>query len=93
MHVATHGRVEHLTMRLCRRRMPAHAQRELSASVVALHVHEFDVTLKADDHWDSARRYVNWMAHQGPMSAVRWTQVVPWDRQGNLNLTNTAYRT
>ena len=21
----------------------------------------------------------------------RWTQVVPWDRQGHLNLTNTAY--
>ena len=88
MHVATHGRVEHFD-HLCRR-MPAHAQRELSASVVALHVHEFDVTLKADDHWESARRYVNWMAHQGPVSGG-WTRVVPWDRQGNLNLTNTAY--
>eukprot|EP01043_Picozoa_sp_COSAG02_P044756 COSAG02_NODE_4028_length_5886_cov_2.738552_3_plen_147_part_00 len=30
------------------------------------------------------------MAHQGPVSGG-WTRVVPWDRQGNLNLTNTAY--
>ena len=48
-----------------------HAQRELSASVVALHVHEFEVALKADVHWDSARRFVNWITHQHVSDPLR----------------------
>ena len=70
--------------------MPAHAQRELSASVVALDVYAFEFSLRSDTHWDASRRLVNWWAHQGSMSG-RWAAVVPWDRQGNNNLTNTAY--
>ena len=64
-------------------RMPQHAQREISASVVALGVHSFEASLRADTHWDSAKRLVNWLAHQGALSG-RWTQVVPWDRVGYL---------
>ena len=71
-------------------RMPQHAQREISASVVALGVHSFEASLRADTHWDSAKRLVNWLAHQGALSG-RWTQVVPWDRVGYLNMANTAY--
>ena len=71
-------------------RMPEHAQRELSASVVALDVYAFEFSLRSDTHWDASRRLVSWMAHQGPMSG-RWAAVVPWDRQGHNNLTNTAY--
>ena len=71
-------------------KMPMHAQRELSASVVALDVYAFEFSLRSDTHWDASRRLVNWRAHQGPMSG-RWVEVVPWDRQGNNNLTNTAY--
>ena len=61
-----------------------------SASVVALDVYAFEFSLRSDTHWDASRRLVNWRAHQGPMSG-RWVEVVPWDRQGNNNLTNTAY--
>ena len=71
-------------------RMPSHAQREISASVVALQVHAFEASLRRDTHWDSAKRLVNWLAHQGSFSG-RWTQVIPWDRQGYLNMANTAY--
>ena len=70
--------------------MPEQAQRVLSATVGALQVHEFERKLRADVHWDSSRRFVNWLANKGWVSS-RWTQVVPWDRQGHLNLTNTAY--
>ena len=36
-------------------RMPDHAQREISASVVALQVHDFEATLQRDDHWDATK--------------------------------------
>ena len=70
-------------------RMPPHAQREISASVVALQVHAFEASLRRDTHWDSAKRLVNWLAHQGSFSG-RWTQVIPWDRQGYLNMAMLA---
>eukprot|EP01043_Picozoa_sp_COSAG02_P029652 COSAG02_NODE_1856_length_10648_cov_8.834581_8_plen_90_part_00 len=41
--------------------MPEHAQRVLSATVVALQVHEFEQRLRADTHWDSMRRVLNWI--------------------------------
>ena len=70
--------------------MPDKAQREISASVVALEVYDFKCTLNASEDWDSVRRTVNYQACSGPQ-AGRWTQVVPWDRHGHLNMTNTAY--
>ena len=45
-------------------RMPEHAQRELSALVVALDVYAFEFSSRSDTHWDASRRLVNWMAHQ-----------------------------
>ena len=69
--------------------MPPHAQREISASVVALQVRAFEASLRADTHWDSSKRLVNWLAHQGSDSG-RWTQAIPWDRQGYLNMANTV---
>ena len=57
---------------------------------MALRVHDFEASVQGDTHWDSAKRLVNWRAHQGSDSG-RWTQVVPWDRQGYLNMANTAY--
>ena len=43
-------------------KMPMHAQRELSASVVALDVYAFEFSLRSDTHWDASRRLVNWRA-------------------------------
>lgn len=71
-------------------KMPPQAQRELSATIVSLNVHEFHGELAVSTHWDARRRLVNWLASQGPV-AGRWATVVPWDRQGHLNLTNTNY--
>ena len=71
-------------------KMPPQAQRELSATIVSLNVHEFHGELAVSTHWDAARRLVNWLASHGPV-AGRWATVVPWDRQGHLNLTNTNY--
>lgn len=70
--------------------MPDKAQRELSASVVALQVFDFKCHIESSTHWDAARRVVNWLTCQGRV-AGRWTQVVPWDRHGHLNMNNTAY--
>ena len=70
--------------------MPDKAQREISASVVALEVYDFKCMLNASEDWDSVRRKDNYQACSGPQ-AGRWTQVVPWDRHGHLNMTNTAY--
>jgi len=71
-------------------KMPPQAQRELSATIVSLNVHEFHGELAVSTHWDARRRLVNWLASQGSV-AGRWATVVPWDRQGHLNLTNTNY--
>ena len=70
--------------------MPEHAQRVLSATVGALELHEFEQRLKVDTHWDSSRRLVNWLTQRG-WNQGRWAMVVPWDRQGYMNLSNTAY--
>lgn len=70
--------------------MPEKAQREISASVVSMEVYDFKCDLAASEDWDSARRKVNYEACCG-MQAGRWTQVVPWDRHGHLNMSNTAY--
>ena len=70
--------------------MPDKAQREISASVVAMEVYDFRCDLEASDDWDSVRRKVNYETCCG-VQAGRWTQVVPWDRHGHLNMSNTAY--
>ena len=62
--------------------MPDKAQRELSASVVALQVYDFKCHLESSTHWDAARRAVNWLTCQGRV-AGRWIQVVPWDRNNS----------
>ena len=53
--------------------MPDKAQREISASVVALEVYDFKCMLNASEDWDSVRRKVNYQACSGPQ-AGRWTQ-------------------
>ena len=70
--------------------MPEKAQREISASIVSMEVYDFKCELDASTHWDVARRKVNYEACCGAQ-AGRWTQVVPWDRHGHLNMRNVAY--
>ena len=70
--------------------MPDQAQRELSATVISQQIFDFGQQLTACRHWDALKRRANWLA-ECSRAAGRWTQVVPWDRMGYLNLTNTSY--
>ena len=72
--------------------MPDKAQRELSASVVALQVYDFKCHLESSTHWDAARRAVNWLTCQGRV-AGRWIQVVPWDRDRQTDRNQTDSQT
>ena len=70
--------------------MPDKAQRELSASVVSLAVHDFEERLDGATTPDASRRLVNWRS-VCDRRAGRWVAAVPWDRHGHLNVNNTAY--
>ena len=59
------------------RAMPQKAQRELSASVKALQVADFETDARADQSPGALRRFKNWLA-ECDRQAGRWTQVVPW---------------
>jgi len=74
------------------RAMPQKAQRELSASVKAIQVADFETDARADQSPGAMRRFKNWLA-ECDRQAGRWTQAVPWQREGKNSLSSTVYRT
>ena len=70
------------------RAMPQKAQRELSASVKALQVADFETDARADQSPGALRRFKNWLA-ECDRQAGRWTQAVPWQREGKNSLSST----
>ena len=72
--------------------MPKKAQRELSASVKALQTANFEADAQRNTDAGAIRRFRNWLA-ECDRQAGRWTQAVPWQREGYCSLSNTVYRT
>ena len=67
------------------------AQKTLSGSVLQNQVVELDAAMAADSSHGAQVRRANWCA-EFDGQAGRWVRAIPWDREGYLSLSNTAYR-